>query len=319
MTDGIVQVAPDSTGKKVDTSELTVSAQTVERQRIVVADDTAAAGVGKVQNVQPGSGDYGLTVRSAGDVNVVLNATAMTAAATLGTWDTAGYQSFNIQVTGAFTATLVLEISDDNTNWSSTYFFNSTASLASITSTSITASLSNGFGPIRARYLRARVSSFTSNTSSAVTLVLRTVNQYPEFINTNVSNTSLTVIPGFNLATLTSAATSTSSFVKSAATTNATSLKASAGNVFSIYLINNSAAVKYFKLYNKASAPTVGTDTPVAVVGIPASGNNFVMDGSAWAPLRFSTGIAYAITGAVTDADTTAVAVNDVSGWVIWA
>jgi hypothetical protein len=89
--------------------------------------------------------------------------------------------------------------------------------------------------------------------------------------------------------------------------------------MFTMYLINNSAAVKYFKLYNKASAPTVGTDTPVAVVGIPVSGNNFVMDGNPWAPVRFSTGIAYAITGAVTDADTTAVAVNDVSGWVTWA
>jgi hypothetical protein len=319
MTDGIVQVAPDSTGKKVDTSELTVSAQTVERQRIVVADDTAAAGVGKVQNVQPGSGDYGLTVRPAGDVNVVLNATAMTAAATLGTWDTAGYQSFNFQVTGTFTATLLFEMSDDNTNWNSTYYFNATTAQAAALFTSVTTAVANGFGPIRARYLRARVSAFTSNTSSAVTLVLRTVSLFPELINTNVTNASLTVIPGLNLSSLAVAAGSTSSFVKSAATTNATSLKASAGNVFSIYLINNSAAVKYFKLYNKASAPTVGTDTPVAVVGIPATGNNFVMDGSTWAPLRFSTGIAYAITGAVTDADTTAVAVNDVSGWVIWA
>jgi hypothetical protein len=138
----------------------------------------------RFQNVQPGSGDYGLTVRPAGDVNVVLAATAMTAAATLGTWDTAGYQSFNIQVTGTFTATLVLEISDDNTNWNSTYFFSSTTVLPTAPSTSITAALANGFGPTRARYLRARVSAFTSNTSSAVTLVLRTVNQYPEFINT---------------------------------------------------------------------------------------------------------------------------------------
>lgn len=317
MTDGIVQVAPDSTGKKVDTSELTVSAQTVERQRIVVADDTAAAGVGKVQNVQPGSGDYGLTVRPAGDVNVVLAATAMTAAATLGTWDTAGYQSFHVQVTGTFTATLLFEMSDDNTNWNQTYFFSATGTQATSVSTTITAALANGYAPIRARYLRARVSAFTSNTSSAVTLVLRTMPLSPEFLNVSITNNVSTLFNG--ISSVPTSAFGTTSFVKSAATTNATSIKGSAGNLFSIYLINNSAAVKYFKLYNKATAPTVGTDTPVAVVGIPVSGNNFVMDGSIWTPIRFSTGIAYAITGAVTDADTTAVAVNDVSGWMTWA
>src|SRR4051794_18707750 len=186
MTYGIVQVAPDSTGKKVDTSELTVSAQTVERQRIVVADDTAAAGVGKVQNVQPGSGDYGLTVRPAGDVNVVLAATAMTAAATLGTWDTAGYQSYNFQVTGTFSATAILEISDDNTNWNTTYFYVGTTAQPTSVNTNVTAAVTNAYGQIKARYLRFRVSAFTSNTSSAVTFVLRTMPQYPEYITATI-------------------------------------------------------------------------------------------------------------------------------------
>jgi hypothetical protein len=42
MTDGIVQVAVDSTGKKIDTSEITVGANTVERQRVVIGDPTLA-------------------------------------------------------------------------------------------------------------------------------------------------------------------------------------------------------------------------------------------------------------------------------------
>lgn len=42
MADGIVVVSPDSSGKKIDTSELTVGANTVERQRIVIADPTNA-------------------------------------------------------------------------------------------------------------------------------------------------------------------------------------------------------------------------------------------------------------------------------------
>jgi hypothetical protein len=42
MADGLVIVSPDSTGKKIDTSELTVGVNTVERQRIVIADPTNA-------------------------------------------------------------------------------------------------------------------------------------------------------------------------------------------------------------------------------------------------------------------------------------
>lgn len=40
MADGFVQVAPDSTGKKIDASELLVGANTVERQRVVIGDPT---------------------------------------------------------------------------------------------------------------------------------------------------------------------------------------------------------------------------------------------------------------------------------------
>jgi len=95
----------------------------------------------------------------------------------------------------------------------------------------------------------------------------------------------------------------------SAATTNATSVKASAGQVYGWMLFNTSAATKFFKLYNKASAPTVGTDTPFMTIPIPAGGGIVAdFDGG----IAMGTGIAFAITGAVTDADATAVALNDV-------
>jgi len=59
----------------------------------------------------------------------------------------------------------------------------------------------------------------------------------------------------------------------------------------------------------------VGTDTPVRVIPIPAGGGY-----DSWFPVGFSfaTGIAYAITGAVGDSDTTAVAANDVVGYIGW-
>lgn len=103
--------------------------------------------------------------------------------------------------------------------------------------------------------------------------------------------------------------TSVARLLSAAATTNATSVKASAGSVFKIVGDNTAAAKKYLKLYNKASAPTVGTDTPVMTICLPASAT-FSIDLPA---LYFATGIAYAITGAAADADTTALSAGDIA------
>ncbi len=48
MAAGTVRLYPDSTGKIIDTNELTVSANTVERQNVSIADPTNAAGIGAV-------------------------------------------------------------------------------------------------------------------------------------------------------------------------------------------------------------------------------------------------------------------------------
>ena len=100
--------------------------------------------------------------------------------------------------------------------------------------------------------------------------------------------------------------------VISAATTNATSVKASAGNFYGAYVSNINASPMFLKVYNKASAPTVGTDTPVLTLTIPGntSGAAGVLDFSMG--IEFATGLAFAITGLVADADTTAVAANEV-------
>jgi hypothetical protein len=97
----------------------------------------------------------------------------------------------------------------------------------------------------------------------------------------------------------------------SAATTNATSVKGTGvrlvGGVFS----NVNAAARYLKLYDKASAPVVGTDVPVLVVPIPPTGLA-TLPLTQLAGLDFALGLAYAITGAAADADATAVAAGDV-------
>jgi hypothetical protein len=107
----------------------------------------------------------------------------------------------------------------------------------------------------------------------------------------------------------------TSSRVDAAATTNATSLKASGGNLINIDLFNVAAYAVFVKFYNKASAPTVGTDIPVWTLPLPAGsgyGRSFPAGKS------FSAGIAYAITKLQADTDTTVVVAHDVTGAIDW-
>ena len=96
----------------------------------------------------------------------------------------------------------------------------------------------------------------------------------------------------------------------SAASTNATSVKASAGQVFGVRAFNANAATRYLKLYNKASAPTVGTDTPVDTIPLPSGvTTGFMLDSG----VAFGTGIALALTTGIADLDTGAVGANDVA------
>ena len=103
--------------------------------------------------------------------------------------------------------------------------------------------------------------------------------------------------------------TPTTTFTNSAATTNATSTKASAGTLWSLVVSNINAAARYLKLYNKASAPTVGTDVPVIVIPIPA-GAVVQLDGGSNG-IRFATGIAWALTAGAADGDTAAVSASE--------
>lgn len=91
----------------------------------------------------------------------------------------------------------------------------------------------------------------------------------------------------------------------SANNTNSTLVKGSAGAVGSIQLIGNSATVHYVKLYDKATAPTVGTDVPVKTFVVPANstsgaGSNVSIPNG----LTFSNGIGIGITTGLADTDT---------------
>ena len=95
----------------------------------------------------------------------------------------------------------------------------------------------------------------------------------------------------------------------SAASTNATSVKGSAGQLYGFTATNSNSSARYLKFYNKASAPTVGSDTPYFDVLIPGSGGAVL---SIEVGIAFGTGIAYALTTGAADSDTGSVAANEI-------
>jgi hypothetical protein len=100
--------------------------------------------------------------------------------------------------------------------------------------------------------------------------------------------------------------------LSAASSTNATLVKATAGRLYKVQGYNAAAAVRYIKLYNKATAPTVGTDTPAVTLALGPSAA-FTLDLSNIG-LYFATGIGFGLTVNSADADTTALTAGDVVG-----
>jgi hypothetical protein len=111
-----------------------------------------------------------------------------------------------------------------------------------------------------------------------------------------------------SLAPQTTGGLSTKHFV-AAASDNATNVKASAGQVYSIDAYNNAAYPVYFKLYNASASPTgCGATALFKVVGMQAGTQHTLQTEEGWA---MGTGIGYCLTKGIADSDDTAVLLSD--------
>jgi hypothetical protein len=239
-------------------------------------------------------------------------AASATAAGVLYTIDTLGYDAIIVHRTSAGTGcTSTYEASNDGVNWVNVPGKSLNLGTLALTDNAV---VLRTFATL-ARYFRERVSTYGSGTVTSLP-ILRTGPSDPT-VNAQVqgavtvsgtvnTNASLGInAPGNTVAT-----------VASAAGTNLTSVKSSAGNLSDFLLTNNSAADKVIKFYDKSTAPVLATDVPKFKFTIKA-GQTLI--GNFSTPLRFTVGIAYAITGAVANTDTTATAVDDVTGLLSFA
>jgi hypothetical protein len=95
----------------------------------------------------------------------------------------------------------------------------------------------------------------------------------------------------------------------SAATTNATIVKASAGRLLGWNISNTNAAFRYVKLHNQTTSPTAGAGVVQTIAVPPNSNINYSLEGG----VAFTTGIGMTTVTGAADADNTAVGANDLT------
>lgn len=218
-------------------------------------------------------------------------------------------RTFVFDVSGTFVATAQVQTSIDGTNWrnvtSSTAVLNLSTG-AFVSSGNITAAGLYAIDVSAVSLVRIISTAYTSGTANFVSIVTVNGNMQPSAASVAVTGTA--TVSGTVTANQGTLLTGTTYNLVTAATTNAASVKSTAGNLFELTISNPTATAAYVKLYNKASAPTVGTDVPVLTIPVPATaaGVGTVTLNLGILGKRFATGIAIAVTGAAVATDTTA-------------
>lgn len=102
--------------------------------------------------------------------------------------------------------------------------------------------------------------------------------------------------------------------VVAGSSTNATSVKASAGNVYGYEIANAVGSIRYVKFHNTAIAPTAGTGIVYTVLVPASSVVRFYFNNG----LYFSSGIGFTTVTGFADSDTAAVTANDLIVQVLY-
>lgn len=209
--------------------------------------------------------------------------------------------------TSTFTGgVLTFEVSPDGTNWAAvamaridSYTVESVYTLVATTTRAWSTSV-DGFTNFRVRLSTA----ITGTGTLTVIAVPQTMPIEP--ISTVGQSVASNLQGQMNILPTTTGGLSIYHLV-SAATTNATNVKASAGQLYGWYIYNSNAAARKVSFYNTAGTPTVGTSVIFSIVVPPTSGANVFSETG----ISFATGIGIGTSTGLADSDATAVALND--------
>ena len=225
----------------------------------------------------------------------------------------AGMQSVNFSFSAAGGGcTLVVQDSyDGGTTWSTCKFYRNDVAYTAETTAFVNPGASTNWSiPIKGNGLRITLSAWTSGTYTIVGVIKRAPIPTNGFVNVYTSGF------GSSISLYTPSATTANGAATPIRITAAASsglISSGTHRVLGWNLLNTNAAVRYFHLYNKATAPTVGTDTPIATIPIGIGQTvNFMID----VGFYFSLGVGYAVTTDDIALPATAGAAGDIVGTI---
>jgi hypothetical protein len=232
--------------------------------------------------------------------------------------DVSQYKFISLQLTGTWVGTVSFQGSNDG----GTFFPIVTSNPSGGQAIGESSTTENRLVklPTIYKFVRIRVTSYTSGIVEGVAYGHRDENSSGLIaaIGPVTLNAETTKKIG-NVGIAQSGVTVTYQKFISATTTNATAVSSVPANISILHMENSGDGVRYFKLYNKASAPVVGTDVPLITIGIPAvSSSSFTLP--ALIGIDFSIGISFAITLGAADTDATPLTVAaNVTGLIAYA
>lgn len=146
----------------------------------------------------------------------------------------------------------------------------------------------------------------TVTTVSAVTAISNALPAGTNAIGTIQPGNTANTTPWLVSQVPTTTAGSSTCYLTSAASTNATNCKASAGNVYGVYIINTTSTNYFLRMYNSSGTPTCSSSTgfieSVPALGAASNGGGISRMQEAQA---YTTGIAFCLTGGGGNTDNT--------------
>jgi hypothetical protein len=236
----------------------------------------------------------------------------------LSSLDVSQYKFISLQLTGTWSGTVSFQGSNDGGTFYPIVTSNPSGGLANGESSTTENRLVKI--PTIYKFVRIRVTAYTSGIVEGIAYGHRDENSSGLIaaIGPVTLNAETTKKIG-NVGIAQSGTAVTYQKFISATTTNATAVSSVPANISILHMENSGDGVRYVKLYNKASAPVVGTDVPLITIGIPAvSSSSFTLP--ALVGIDFSIGISFAITLGAADSDTTPLSVAaNVTGLIAYA
>lgn len=264
----------------------------------VGGSDVAASGTISTQNLVPAGV---ATANSAVEISMVDKAVLM------------------IQISGTYTGILSLQGTVDGTNWvtfSNDLIFKYGASGGySAFSTNIASAAVGLFGVDAAGFQKVRLTALAAVTGSASISMRASAYPGPKTaaatLYTGANGTGNAIVQTASASLMSSFSSTKRKAAGGTVAADGLNVKASTGAVIGGSISNLSASLRYLKFYNKASAPTVGTDTPVFTIPVQPNSTLLLAEFFSAMPTKFSTGISFAMTTGIDDTDVGVVTAGD--------